>query len=65
MFPATLRTAAIALFAGLLAPTFAQSLDEVVISASRAQARSFDTPAAILSVGREVIQNGGPQVNLS
>ena len=57
--------AAIALFAGLLAPGFAQTLDEVVVSASRAQARSFDAPAAIQSVGRETIQNGGPQVNLS
>ena len=57
--------AAIALFAGLLAPGFAQTLDEVVVSASRAQARSFDAPAAIQSVGREAIQNGGPQVNLS
>ncbi|MEI7516124.1 MAG: TonB-dependent receptor [Betaproteobacteria bacterium] len=49
----------------LHAPTHAQALDEVVISASRAQARSFDAPAAIQSVGREAIQNGGPQVNLS
>lgn len=57
--------AAIALFAGLLAPSFAQTLDEVVVSASRAQARSFDAPAAIQSIGRETIQNGGPQVNLS
>ena len=49
----------------LLSATHAQTLDEVVISASRAQARSFDAPAAIQSVGRETIQNGGPQVNLS
>jgi iron complex outermembrane receptor protein len=54
-----------ALISGLMAPAFAQTLDEVVVSASRAQARSFDAPAAIQSVGREVIQNGGPQVNLS
>lgn len=50
---------------GLLSAVQAQTLDEVVISASRAQARSFDAPAAIQSVGRETIQNGGPQVNLS
>ena len=49
----------------LLSAAQAQTLDEVVISASRAQARSFDAPAAIQSVGREAIQNGGPQVNLS
>ena len=57
--------AVLVLFASLLEPSFAQTLDEVVISASRAQARSFDAPAAIQSVGRETIQNGGPQVNLS
>lgn len=43
----------------------AQTLEEVVISASRAEARSFDAPASIQSVNRETIQNGGPQVNLS
>lgn len=56
---------AIALFASLLAPACAQTLDEVVVSASRAQARSFDAPAAIQSVDRRTIQNSGPQVNLS
>ena len=60
-----LAVASMALISGLLAPALAQTLDEVVVSASRAQARSFDAPAAIQSVGREVIQNGGPQVNLS
>jgi len=65
MYPTILRTVAITLFAGLPAPGFAQTLDEVVVSASRAQASSFDSPAAIQSVGREAIQNGGPQVNLS
>ena len=60
-----LTVASMALVSGLLAPALAQTLDEVVVSASRAQARSFDAPAAIQSVGREVIQNGGPQVNLS
>ena len=60
-----LPVASLAFIYGLLTPAFAQTLDEVVISASRAQARSFDAPAAIQSVGREVIQNGGPQVNLS
>jgi iron complex outermembrane receptor protein len=60
-----LPVASLAFIYGLLTPAFAQTLDEVVISASRAQARSFDAPAAIQSVVREVIQNGGPQVNLS
>jgi iron complex outermembrane receptor protein len=43
----------------------AQSLDEVVISATRSAQRSFDAPAAISVVDRETIQNAGPQVNLS
>lgn len=50
---------------GLHSAAHAQTLEDVVVSASRAQARSFDAPAAIQSVGRETIQNGGPQVNLS
>ena len=45
--------------------THAQTLDEIVISASRAEQRSFDTPAAIQSINRDTIQNAGPQVNLS
>ena len=43
----------------------AQTLDEVVVSASRAEQRSFDTPAAIHSINRDTIENAGPQVNLS
>jgi iron complex outermembrane receptor protein len=43
----------------------AQSLSEVVVSASRAQQRSFDTPAAIESIDRDTIESAGPQVNLS
>ena len=45
--------------------TPAQSLSEVVVSASRAEQRSFDAPAAVQSVGRDTIQAAGPQVNLS
>lgn len=41
------------------------TLDTVVISVNRAEQRSFDAPAAIESVDREVIQDAGPQVNLS
>ncbi|MDO9166410.1 MAG: TonB-dependent receptor [Rhodoferax sp.] len=43
----------------------AQTLEDVVVSASRAQQRSFDAPAAIQSVDRATIENAGPQVNLS
>ncbi|MFM6990627.1 MAG: TonB-dependent receptor plug domain-containing protein, partial [Rhodoferax sp.] len=35
------------------------------MSASRAEQRSFDAPAAVQSVDRAVIEGGGPQVNLS
>ena len=49
----------------LAAPISAQTLDEVVVSASRSAQRSFDTPAAVQGVNREVIQSAGPQVNLS
>lgn len=43
----------------------AQTLDEVVISATRSEQRSFDAPVAISVVDRETIQNAGPQINLS
>jgi iron complex outermembrane recepter protein len=43
----------------------AQTLGDVVISATRSEQRTFDAPAAIGSVDRETIQNAGPQVNLS
>ncbi|MDO8263391.1 MAG: TonB-dependent receptor [Gallionella sp.] len=43
----------------------AQTLADVVVSASRAEQRSFDAPAAIQSVDRATIENAGPQVNLS
>ncbi len=56
----------VALMAALgVAPAWGQTLEDVVISASRAQQRSFDAPAAIESVDRETIQNAGPQINLS
>lgn len=43
----------------------AQTLDSVVVSASRAEQNSFDAPAALDSVSRDVIESAGPQVNLS
>jgi iron complex outermembrane recepter protein len=42
-----------------------QTLTETVISASRAEQRSFDAPAAIQGVSREQIESAGPQINLS
>ena len=46
-------------------PAMAQTLGEVVVSASRSEQRSFDAPAAVQSVARDTIQSSGPQVNLS
>ena len=43
----------------------AQTLTPVVVSASRAEQRSFDAPAAVVAIDAETIQNAGPQVNLS
>jgi iron complex outermembrane recepter protein len=43
----------------------AQNLAPVVVSASRAEQRSFDAPAAVVAIDAETIQNAGPQVNLS
>ena len=43
----------------------AQTLEDVVVSASRTEQRSFDAPAAIQSIDRETIEVSGPQVNLS
>lgn len=43
----------------------AQTLDEVVVTASRTGQRSFDAPAAIQLVDRATIENAGSQVNLS
>ena len=40
-------------------------LDPVVVSVERSRQSSFDVPAAISAVTREVIENGGMQVNLS
>jgi iron complex outermembrane receptor protein len=41
------------------------TLDPVVISVERSRQTTFDAPAAISAVTREVIDSGGPQVNLS
>ena len=46
-------------------PVAAQTLQEVVVSATRSEQRSFDAPAAVQSVSRESIQSAGPQVSLS
>ncbi len=66
--PATTALAA-ALLAALAGGAFAQATapiaETVVITAERSRQSSFDAPAAISVVTREVIEAGGPQVNLS
>ncbi len=64
--PSAVRPATVALAVALCHTTaHAQSLEDVVVSASRAAQRSFDAPAAIQSIDRDTLQNAGPQVNLS
>lgn len=43
----------------------AQSLESVVVSANRSEQTAFDAPAAVQSIGRDIIESAGPQVNLS
>lgn len=66
LFPPTRLVYSLTLL-GLLGtlPATAQTLQEVVVSASRSEQRSFDAPAAVQSVARDTIQAAGPQVNLS
>jgi iron complex outermembrane receptor protein len=48
-----------------MAQSDAQQLDPVVISAERSRQGSFDAPASINAVGRDVIEGAGLQVNVS
>lgn len=43
----------------------AQSLDEVVVSASRAEQQAFDAPAAVQSMGADAIRAAGAGLHLS
>lgn len=63
--PLTLSTLALALASAY--PAFAQTaeLDPVVVTAERTRQTTFDAPAAITAITRDVIDNGGFQVNLS
>nr|WP_319565407.1 TonB-dependent receptor [uncultured Rhodoferax sp.] len=64
--PSLIRTSlALVATSALHAPVAAQTLSEVVVSASRAEQRSFDAPAAVQSIDRATIEGAGPQVNLS
>lgn len=63
--PFTLRRLSAALLMALAGTTGAQTLQEVVVSASRQEQQSFDAPASVQAVGQDVIQSAGPRVNLS
>ncbi len=64
--PTALATALqAALASAAVAQTVAPLADTVVITAERSRQSSFDVPAAITAVTRDVIEAGGPQVNLS
>lgn len=62
-FPLRCLTAAISMtVAGMVC---AQTLQEVVVSASRQEQQSFDAPASVQAVGLTAIEAAGPRVNLS
>lgn len=54
-----------ALLLALAGAAHAQTLQEVVVSASRQEQQSFDAPASIQAVGQDAIEAAGPRVNLS
>lgn len=54
-----------ALLLALAGTVHAQTLQEVVVSASRQEQQSFDAPASVQAVGQDVIEAAGPRVNLS
>ncbi len=68
-YPVTANHVKTALLWAIVSTSFgsvkAQTLEEMVITATRAEQRSFDAPAAIQAIDRDTIQNAGPQVNLS
>ncbi len=43
----------------------AETLSDVVVSATRGEQRSFDAPASIQGVTQETLREAGPQINLS
>ena len=60
-----LRRLNAALLMALAGTAGAQTLQEVVVSASRQEQKSFDAPASVQAVGQEAIEAAGPRVNLS
>lgn len=62
-----LATAVAALFVAPITSAIAADtlFDDVVVSSSRSEQRSFDAPASIQSLNRDIIQDSGPQMNAS
>jgi len=60
-----LRRLNAALLLALAGAASAQTLQEVVVSASRQEQQSFDAAASIQAVGQGAIEAAGPRVNLS
>ena len=60
-----LRRLNAALLMTLAGTAGAQTLQEVVVSASRQEQQSFDAPASVQAVGQDAIEAAGPRVNLS
>lgn len=68
--PVALAVSLVCLAPGLVAaqapaPAAATSLDPVVVTVGRSGQTTFEAPASISSVDRQVIEGGGLQVNLS
>lgn len=61
----SLRRLNAALLVALAGTAGAQTLEEVVVSASRQEQQSFDAPASVQAVGQAAIDSAGPRVNLS
>ena len=62
-----LATAVATLFVSSITTAIAADtlLDDVVVSVNRAEQKSFDAPASIQAVNRDVIQDNGAQVNIT
>lgn len=52
------------LLTSFVTPAVAEQTD-IVVSASRAAQTSFDAPGSVQTIGRDVIESSGPQVNIS
>ena len=63
--PSPLAHAAALVCAALACNATAQTLSDVVVSASRTEQQSFDAPASVQAVRRDTIEAAGPQVNIS